>query len=87
MLKTKRIGLNVTCEEKDWVMQLATLEGGLSQASLIRRLIRQAAYRYSLVNPSVPSEVAHEKESKQVLLECRVQGCLGQVTLGRSNLK
>ena len=48
MLKTKRIGLIVTKEEKKWVIQLAEIEGGLSQAALIRRLIRQSAERHNL---------------------------------------
>jgi hypothetical protein len=43
MLKTKRIGLLVTEEEKKFVIELARIEGGLSQAALIRRLIHKAA--------------------------------------------
>ena len=48
MLKTKRIGLIVTEQEKNWVVQLARLEGGLTQASLLRRLIYQAAQQKGL---------------------------------------
>jgi hypothetical protein len=48
MLKTKRIGLIVTEEEKKWVIQLAEIEGGVSLASLIRKLIRQSAERHNL---------------------------------------
>jgi hypothetical protein len=43
MLKVKRLGSILTEEEKWFVIQLARIEGGLSQASLIRRLIRKAA--------------------------------------------
>jgi hypothetical protein len=49
MLKIKRLGLVLTEEEKRFVVQLARIEGGLSQASLIRRLIRQAASAHGLV--------------------------------------
>jgi len=48
MYKTKRIGLIVTEVEKNWVIELARLEGGLSQASLIRRLIYEAATKKNL---------------------------------------
>jgi hypothetical protein len=64
MLKSKRIGLIVTDEEKSWVLQLAQLEGGLSQASLIRRLIHQAAERHSLiVKPNTAKEKKNERSS------------------------
>jgi hypothetical protein len=66
MLKTKRIGLIVTDEEKNWVIQLAQLEGGLSQASLIRRLIHQAAERHYL---SGKPDTAEEKENEQSSIE------------------
>ena len=61
MLKTKRIGLIVTEEEKCWVVQLAKLEGGLSQASLIRRLIHKAAEEQSLV--PLPSKLNSTEEN------------------------
>lgn len=62
MLKTKRIGLIVTDEEKKWVVQLAQLEGGLSQASLIRRLIHQAAEQYSLITKlNATEEIKNER--------------------------
>ncbi len=68
-MKTERIGLIVTKEEKKWVIELARIEGGLSQASLIRRLIRKAAGQHRLsgireraddqqVDP-IASEVCH----------------------------
>jgi len=49
MLKIKRLGLILTEEEKQFVIQLARIEGGLSQSALIRRLIRQAASAHGLV--------------------------------------
>ena len=52
MLKRKRIGLIVTEEEKNFVIQMARIEGGLSQSSLIRRLIHKAAEQQGLSNPS-----------------------------------
>ena len=63
MLKTKRIGLIVTKEEKKWVIQLAEIEGGLSQASLIRRLIRQSAERYNLTTKSESKENKKNEQS------------------------
>jgi hypothetical protein len=52
MLKIKRLGLIITEEEKRFVIQLARIEGGLSQSSLIRRLIHKAAEQQGLSNPS-----------------------------------
>ena len=52
MLKRKRIGLIVTEEEKNFVIQMARIEGGLSQSSLIRRLIHKAAEQQGLSNLS-----------------------------------
>ena len=52
MLKVKRLGLIVTEEEKRFVVQLARIEGGLSQSSLIRRLIHKAAEQQGLSNLS-----------------------------------
>ncbi len=42
MYKKKRLGLVLSACEKRLVAQLADLEGGLSQAALVRRLIRKA---------------------------------------------
>jgi hypothetical protein len=42
-MKSERLGLTVTKEEKELVIRLATIEGFLSQAALIRRLIHKAA--------------------------------------------
>jgi len=66
MLRTKRIGLIVTEEEKKWVIQLAGIEGGLSQASLIRRLIRQSAELHNLTTKSKSKE---NKKNEQPFTE------------------
>lgn len=63
-MKTKRIGLIVTEEEKNWVIQLAEIEGGLSQASLVRRLIHKAAIQYSLNTLSNIKSI-EEKDNEQ----------------------
>lgn len=43
MKRVERIGLRITPLEKIAVEKLAEIEGGLSMAALVRRLIRQAA--------------------------------------------
>ena len=43
MLITEKFGLVLTLREKRAVEELAEEEGGLSQAALVRRLIRSAA--------------------------------------------
>ena len=55
MNKTKRFGLWMTSSEKYMVAQLAELEGGLSQAAVIRRLIREAAQKYGVWSVHHPS--------------------------------
>jgi hypothetical protein len=50
MEKTERLGLLLTPKEKTWVIKLAEIEGGLSQAALVRRLIRKAAETYRLIH-------------------------------------
>jgi hypothetical protein len=42
------MGLILTTAEKDALTKLAELEGGLSMAALIRRLIRDAAGRHGI---------------------------------------
>lgn len=48
MPRTERLGVLVTPLEKAAVQKLAEAEGGLSQAALIRRLIRREARRQGL---------------------------------------
>ena len=52
MHKSKRLGLVLTPAEKTAVVQLAEVEGGLSQAAVVRRLIRQAAKSRGLWPPA-----------------------------------
>jgi hypothetical protein len=51
MQKSERLGLVLTPPEKAAVLRLAEVEGGLSQAALIRRLIRQEAKKRGLWPP------------------------------------
>jgi len=51
--KTERFGLVLTQSEKIVVTQLAEQEGGLSQAALVRRLIRKAAFERGLWPPEL----------------------------------
>ena len=60
-MKTKRIGLIVTEDEKRWVVELARLEGGLSQAALLRRLIHKAAVQNNLI---VDTKFVKEKDNE-----------------------
>ena len=48
MEKTERFGFWLSSNEKSMLTHLAKFEGGLSQAALIRRLIRQAAQKYGI---------------------------------------
>lgn len=43
MLRSERVGLMLNRREKEALARLAEVEGGLSQAALMRRLIREAA--------------------------------------------
>ncbi len=54
MHKTKRLVLVLTETEKMAVTRLAEIEGGLSQAALVRRLIRVAAYERGVWPTSMP---------------------------------
>ena len=74
MKKTKRLGLILTEKEKYWVIQIAELEGGLSQAALIRRLIRRKAVEHHLclpgtqyLNQIVQAHVIEENNRKEKL--------------------
>lgn len=48
MFKTERLGLALSPEEKSVLEHLAEMEGGLSQAALVRRLIRAEARKRGL---------------------------------------
>ena len=51
MYRTKRLALVLTPAEKTAVVELAEVEGGLSQAALVRRLIRNAAQERGIWPP------------------------------------
>jgi len=53
MHKTERLGLVLTPTEKVAVIRLAEAEGGLSQAALVRLLIRKAARERNLWPPNL----------------------------------
>ena len=61
MQKTKRFGLVLTQSEKIVVSLLAEHEGGLSQAALIRRLIRKAAHERGLWPPKLRKKIRQYK--------------------------
>jgi hypothetical protein len=48
MEKTERFGFWLTLEEKSLIIKLAEMEGGLSLAALIRRLVREAAQKHGI---------------------------------------
>ena len=56
MRKSKRLGLVLTPAEKTAVVRLAEAEGGLSQAAVVRRLIRQAARSRGLWSANAPTQ-------------------------------
>lgn len=62
MDRSERMGLMLSPREKDAVRRLAEVEGGLSQAALVRRLIRREARRLGLW----PRSAARSQESAEV---------------------
>jgi len=64
MLKTERLGVLVTTLEKAALQRLAEAEGGLSQAALVRRLIRREAQRQGLW-PTAKKAVELSEASQQ----------------------
>ena len=64
MQRTERFALVLTAKEKNLVELLAQLEGGLSQAALLRRLIHQAAQEHNI--PSQPNLTAREVNKAHV---------------------
>jgi hypothetical protein len=71
-MRTERLGLVLTKQEKQWIIKLAELEGGLTQAALIRRLIRRKAVEHHLCPTGTQyltqvihthnEEMSHQKE-------------------------
>jgi hypothetical protein len=66
MKKYKRFGLVLTDQEKLLISRLAVLEGGLSQAALIRRLVLKAAIQQGLVRTDLPPSLTEEIPNLQV---------------------
>lgn len=64
MLKQVRFGLVLTNSEKAVVEYLAEVDGGLSQAAVIRRLIRAEAKRQGLL---LPAQQAQPDAARQAL--------------------
>lgn len=65
MKRTERFGLLLSSQEKTVVTRLAEHEGGLSQAALLRMLIRRAAVERGFwpmrhVTKTVPNKQAKE---------------------------
>lgn len=60
---SSRLGLVLTSAEKTTVVEMAEAEGGLSQAALVRRLIRNAAQERGIWPPDqhrIASQLASE---------------------------
>ena len=64
MYKSRRFGLVLTSAEKHALNRLAEIEGGLSQAATLRRLIRQAAAERGLWPLTDDRSNQHHKESQ-----------------------
>jgi len=60
-MRKERFGLVLSEGEKTAIQRLAEIEGGLSRAALVRRLIRQAAKERGLwpLEPAQPREARH----------------------------
>jgi|APSaa5957512622_1039677.scaffolds.fasta_scaffold165882_1 hypothetical protein len=56
MQKIVRVGFQLSIVEKSAILILAELEGGLSQAALIRRLIRKNAMEQNIWDEIVAAE-------------------------------
>ena len=61
MIRTERLALVLSPTEKLVVVKLAETEGGLSQAALVRRLIREAATERGLWPPRKGHEQGEEE--------------------------
>jgi len=62
MFKTERFGLSLSPRERQALRHLAEVEGGLSQAALVRRLIRAEAKTRGLW----PRQLKHKQEEIHV---------------------
>lgn len=64
MEKDKRFGLVLTTAEKTALGRLAENQGGLSQAALVRRLIRDAARSAGLWPSISPQEATNGRKAQ-----------------------
>jgi len=64
MERRKRFGLVLSLREKAVLEQLAELGGGLSEAALVRRLIRNEARKHGLW-PAYDQSLPQTKEGEQ----------------------
>ena len=60
MYRTKRLDVLLTPAEKEVVVQMAKGEGGLSQSTLIRRLIHNAARERGIWPPTTQQRATRE---------------------------
>lgn len=60
MDRTERVGFWLTSKEKHLLTCLAEIEGGLTQAALLRRLIHLAANEYGIDQPEVEWNSPHD---------------------------
>lgn len=68
MAKNFRFGFVLSMDEKKAIEKLAVLEGGLTKAALIRRLIRQAAHQKGIqTSTSCSDNSGSNKPQKQNL--------------------
>ena len=56
MRRTRQLGILVSPAEKAALKRLAEVEGGLSQAALVRRLIRKEAKRHGFWPPEAEAQ-------------------------------
>lgn len=66
MEKCERFGLTLTRDEKNVIVRLAEREGGLSQAALLRRLIRQAAQNAGLWPPKQEEVIPRRPKDERI---------------------
>lgn len=65
MYRTERLALVLTPAEKTVVKEMAEAEGGLSQAALVRRLIRNAAQECGIWPPDKKRIAARQTKEVQ----------------------
>lgn len=65
MQKTERLAVVLSPAEKSAVVEMAEAEGGLTQAALVRRLIRDAARQRGLWPPAPPRRFGEKAQEVQ----------------------